>query len=303
MNLRHLHYFRVLAKREHYTQAAEELSIAQPSLSHAISELEKELGTFLFEKQGRNIRLTKYGRFFLDYVNSGLEQLEIGEKKLKQILSPTEGQIDVAFIYTLGANFVPNLLKAFTSKKDYEKFSFNLHQSTTKNILTLLKDQKTDLAFCSYVENEPDIEFIPIVQEELVLVVSNDHALADFDTINLKDTQNYPFIFFSKSSGIRPFIEKMFKKIDIHPNIICEVEEDHAMAGLVSINYGIAIMPKLKALQHYNVKVISIAEPLVQRFIYIASLKNHYLSPATQSFRNFTINYCNDFYLKYSKLI
>ena len=64
MNLNHLQYFRVLAKLEHYTQAAEQLSITQPSLSHAISTLEKELGTYLFEKQGRNVRLTKYGRVF-----------------------------------------------------------------------------------------------------------------------------------------------------------------------------------------------------------------------------------------------
>ncbi|MBQ4163525.1 MAG: LysR family transcriptional regulator, partial [Turicibacter sp.] len=62
MNLNHLHYFRVLANLEHYTKAAKQLSITQPSLSHAISLLEKDLGTQLFEKHGRNIRLTKNGR-------------------------------------------------------------------------------------------------------------------------------------------------------------------------------------------------------------------------------------------------
>ena len=55
MNLNHLHYFRVLAKTEHYTQAANQLDITQPSLSHAIAALEKDLGCYLFEKQGRNI--------------------------------------------------------------------------------------------------------------------------------------------------------------------------------------------------------------------------------------------------------
>ena len=70
MNLNHLSYFRVLAKLEHYTQAAEELSITQPSLSHAMSTLEKELGTYLFEKDGRNIKLTKYGKIYYEYVSS-----------------------------------------------------------------------------------------------------------------------------------------------------------------------------------------------------------------------------------------
>ena len=85
MNLRQLHYFRTLAKIEHYTQAAAQLSITQPSLSHAITELEKELGVFLFEKQGRNIRLTKYGKIFLTYVDSALCELEKGEKKIKKL--------------------------------------------------------------------------------------------------------------------------------------------------------------------------------------------------------------------------
>lgn len=64
MNLNQLHYFVTLAYMEHYTKAAKELSITQPSLSHAISMLEQELGTYLFEKQGRNVVLTKYGKVF-----------------------------------------------------------------------------------------------------------------------------------------------------------------------------------------------------------------------------------------------
>ena len=64
MNLNQLYYFSKLAEVEHYTKAAEALDISQPSLSHAIGSLEKELGTKLFEKQGRNVALTKYGRIF-----------------------------------------------------------------------------------------------------------------------------------------------------------------------------------------------------------------------------------------------
>ena len=65
MNLNQLQYFVTLAHMEHYTRAAEKLSITQPSLIHAISSLENELGTYLFEKKGRNVVLTKYGRLFM----------------------------------------------------------------------------------------------------------------------------------------------------------------------------------------------------------------------------------------------
>ncbi|MDP4105175.1 MAG: LysR family transcriptional regulator [Bacillota bacterium] len=297
MNLRQLQYFRELAKIEHITQAAEKLSITQPSLSHAISELEKELGTFLFEKQGRNIRLTKYGKYFLTYVDNALEELEKGQKNLRELTSPGHGRIDLAFIYTLGAEIVPNMIKAFVSNEEHKDISFSFHQGTTKSLISRLKEDRYDLAFCSFVENEPEIEFTPLVQQELVLVVPHDHPLATQDSIDLKDTASYPFIFYSKKSGLRPIIDGLFAKVNITPNMICEVVEDSAIAGLVSINYGIAVMPRITSLNFFNVKVLPISSPANYRFIYIASVKNRYLSPAASLFRNFAIQYANDFYL------
>lgn len=67
MNLRHLEFFVELAHTEHMAKAAENLGITQPSLSYAISSIEKELGVPLFEKDGRNIKLSKYGEIYLRY--------------------------------------------------------------------------------------------------------------------------------------------------------------------------------------------------------------------------------------------
>ena len=91
MNLNQLHYFSKLAKAEHYTKAAEELGISQPSLSHAIGSLEQELGTKLFEKQGRNVVLTKYGKIFREYVDETLRTLDAGVKKVRTLTGQTEG--------------------------------------------------------------------------------------------------------------------------------------------------------------------------------------------------------------------
>ena len=85
MNLNQLHYFAKLAEVEHYTKAAEELSISQPSLSHAVSALEKEIGTRLFEKQGRGVVLTKYGKIFKEYVDEAIHSLDTGVKKVQSM--------------------------------------------------------------------------------------------------------------------------------------------------------------------------------------------------------------------------
>lgn len=289
MNLNHLHYFRVLARLEHYTQAAKELSITQPSLSHAISTLEKDLGTYLFEKEGRNIRLTKYGRFFLQYVDNALNELEVGEKKLKTLTNPSLGVIDLGFIYTLGAHIMPNIIKDFLSNEMYKNISFSLFQGTTRNIITGLKSEKFDIGFCSFVENEPDIDFVPIFEEELVLIVSRNHELASLDSIDLKDVGEYPFVYFNKESGIRPLIDSLFEKVNVTPKIICEVEEDSAVLGLVSVDYGIAIIPNISLIKSFDVKVLHISNPIIRRYIYLASMKNKYISPSANQFRNYIL--------------
>jgi Transcriptional regulator len=281
---------------EHYTQAAEQLCITQPSLTYAISELEKELGTYLFEKQGRNIRLTKYGQFFLSYVDNALNELQKGEKKLRELVSPSHGSIDLAFIYTLGPHFVPTMIQSFFSNEANKNISFSFSQGNTKNIIQELKEEKFDLAFCSFVDNEPDIDFVPLSRQELVVIVPFNHPLAVYDCIDLKDTAPYPFVLFNKKSGIRPLIDSLFAKVGVTPQIICEVEEDSAVAGLVSVNYGIAILPRIWILQHFNVKILPIKNPTHERFIYLASIKNRYLSPAVHLFRDFAINYSKTHY-------
>lgn len=291
MNLKQLEYFRVLAGLEHVTLAAEKLSITQPNLTYAISELEKELGVYLFEKQGRNIRLTKYGRFFLNYVDRSLNELERGEKELKRLVNPSHGTIDLAFIYTLGPHFVPNMIKEFISDDANKNISFNFSQGNTKDIIKGLKEEKFDLAFCSLVEDEQNINFSPLVEQELVLITSKDHPLSKYDSIDLKETSDYPFVYYNKQSGIRPLIDSLFNEIGVTPKIICEVEEDSAAAGLVAINYGIAVVPKVWVLNHFDIKTIKITNPPHKRFIYMAYIKNKYLSPTVHLFKDFAVNY------------
>lgn len=303
MNLNHLSYFRVLAKLEHYTQAAEELSITQPSLSHAMSLLEKELGTYLFEKQGRNIKLTKYGKIFYEYVDRALSELEKGERKIRELTNVSTGTIELGYIYTLGPTFVPGLIKNFIKEESNKEIKFLFGQGTTKMLIEGLKAEKFDIVFCSKIENEPDIDFIPISNEELVVIVANEHPLAKKEEIDLKEIDNYPFIGFSEKSGIRGLINDLFKEVNINPNVVCEVEEDNAVAGLVEINYGVAIVPKISSLKYYNVKVLPIINPKHERYIYLATLKNRYITPSVGLFKKYSIDYGNEKYLKNKSVI
>lgn len=291
MNLNHLYYFYVLAQSEHYTHAASELNITQPSLSHAIHALEKELGIFLFEKQGRNIKLTKYGKLFYTYVEKGLHEIETGEKRMKDLSFQNSGWIDLGFIYTLGSHYVPHLIRDFLAVQDNKNIKFNLKQGNTTEILQGLKDEKYDVAFCSYVDNQPDINFLPIAQEEVVAIVSIHHPWATRDELDLRMIQDEPIVFYDKESGIRPLIERLFQEANVVPNIICEVEEDSAVIGLVDINYGIALVPDIAMLNNFSVKRLRITFPPHERYIYLATVKNRYLPPSVHTFSNFIIHH------------
>lgn len=290
MNLYHLRYFITLAHLEHYTKAAEQLLITQPSLSSAISSLEKELGVSLFEKNGRNVVLTKSGKMFFAAVEESLEILDSNINTLKSI-SNGEGIIDLAFLRTLGSDFVPDITSTFLQAYSEKEIKFHFYTGVTGDIIQGLKDGKYDIAFCSMIKEEHNIEFIPIAKQELVLIVPADHPLADKDTIDLIETIPYSQIFFTKKSGLRPIIDDLFKQIGQQPKIGYEVEEDQVIAGLVSKNFGIAVCPNMPILNSMDLKILQIATPNWERIFYLAVIKDRQLTPAVQKFKNFVIEH------------
>ncbi|MEE1312807.1 MAG: LysR family transcriptional regulator [Lachnospiraceae bacterium] len=290
MNLYHLRYFVTLAHWEHYTKAAAELSITQPSLSHAISSLEQELGVNLFEKEGRNVVLTKYGRLFLADVEKSMEILEAGVKTLKSI-GVGDGTIDLGFLRTLGTDVVPGLISGYCKEYADRNVHFNLNTGVTEDLLNGLKNKKYDLVLCSKLSKEPSIEFIPVAQQKLVLVVPTDHPLAMRNSITLAETLQYPQIIFSKRSGLRPIIDELFDAVGGYPEVVYEIKEDQVVAGFVSKGFGIAVVPDMPILDTMDIKKLEINSPNWQRNFYLAFLKDKYISPAAQTFKNYVIEH------------
>ena len=293
MNLYHLRYFVTLAHLEHYTKAAEILTITQPSLSHAISSLEKELGVKLFEKDGRNIVLTKCGQTFLTDIEQSLDTLDSSVKRLR-LAGRGEGRIDIGMLRTL-SDTVPKYVKDFLDIHPSKNIQFYFHTSTnlTSDIIRDLKDRRYDIAFCSRMENEPSIDFVPVDRQELVLIVPNGHPLADHDTIDLRETRPYPQICFSHHSGLRPVIDKLFEQCGGTPKADYFLEEEQAIAGLVSAGLGIAVVPRMSILHYMPVKMIEITEPAWERVIYMAILKNVYQAPVVQNLKAYIIENTN----------
>lgn len=293
MNFKQLYYFKRLSETEHYTEAASSLFITQPSLSHAIAELEKELGVSLFFRQGRNVRISESGKCFLPYVETALSALENGRERLKNNHLLCRENIRIGFIYTMGEYVIPQIINNYSQHFRHNDVTFSFKQGTSVALLQSLKADKVDMVICSRIGDDPDIEFIPVIEQELVVVTAKDHPLARLheSDVDLAETIHYPYVYFSESSGLRPFIDDIFHQQTLSPDIACYVEEDLAMAGLVSIGYGIAIMPRIAALTHYNLHILTIKNSLPPRYICLATIKTKMLSPAALRLKNFIITH------------
>lgn len=286
MNLSHLRYFVKLAQVRHYTKAAEQLCITQPSLSHAISQLEKELGVTLFEKGPRGTELTDFGRQFFASVNSSLNILDNGIETIKHG-AQGNGLIRIGCLRTLGTHYVPGIVADFKKAFPNRDLRFTFNTDLTRGLLEGLVEDTFDVVFASKPMNTAQFDITAIAKQDLVLIVPKNHPLAEKYIVDLRDTLAYPYIFFDSTSGLRPIISHMFAEIKGTPNIVYEVSEDQVIAGLVAKNFGIAVVPYMDILLQLDVKILPIAYPSYERKFYMIFNKNHYLAPVVQDFKKF----------------
>ena len=116
MDLRQLRYFLAVAGTQHMTRASEQLHVTQSTLSHQIRQMEQALGTPLFDRIGRGIRLTEAGEMFRGFAQRALTELESGVNALAELDSVLRGQLRVGVIHTINSSLVPPVISRFVAE-------------------------------------------------------------------------------------------------------------------------------------------------------------------------------------------
>lgn len=283
MNLSHLRYFVELARTQHYTRAAEHLFITQPSLSHAIGQLEEELGVTLFEKKGRNTELTSCGRQFLAFAQDTLDTLDRGVESMHRI-ARGEGLIRLGFLRILGIDFIPELVAGYLAANPGQDVRFTFDTGGTQALLDRLAAQQLDLVFSSRPAPELGLTAQVVGRQDLVVIVPQGHPLAEKGEVDLRDTLGYPYIYFAPQSGLRTVVDRLFQSVGGRPKVAYEVEEDQVIAGLVARNFGIAVVPRMEVLSHLKVAVLEIRSPAWERNFYMICNEQLYVPPVVRQF-------------------
>lgn len=216
MNLSQLYYFRKLAEVKHYTHAAEELFISQPTLSNSISQLEKELGIPLFKREGRTIKLTRYGAEFYEYATEALNALEKGIALAKEHAGSPTGSIDIGAIYTIQSDYLPALIKAY--RETYGRSAqVNVFQGLTLPLIEDLENDRYELAFTAYVPDKANLTFIPVLTQQLVAVVHRSDKLAWSKNLKLEDLLGREVITYPPNTPIGAEVAQLMKTHGITP--------------------------------------------------------------------------------------
>jgi DNA-binding transcriptional LysR family regulator len=277
MNLEHLRYFLVLSRLEHYGSAAEELSISQPGLSHAISALEQELGVPLFRKKGRNITLNQYGRMLQSDAEKIISLVDKCTDSFSNILTGG-GAFHLAGITRLASHLLPNLVRNY-QQEHQANTNFHFYTGNTPDILQGVRDGRYDMGFCFRSDWKQDIEALPYSKQQMSVIVKPDHPLAAHASVSLYDTLPYPQIIFSKQSALRSSMDEFFDQIHRYPKVAYEVEQDQLIAEMVSCDFGIAVMPKFPNIERHGLLAIPITEPHWENNFYMIRRKEDFHSP------------------------
>ncbi len=278
MNIEYLKYFSELAKIQHYGKAAKALNISQPGLSHAIKSLEEEYGVPLFQKEGRNVSLSHYGKELMKDVDEILgAYLRLEERAVG--LRTEEKTVRIGSVYPLALGTIPHMLKEFGAT-----FPFIIYNRMTPEIAEGLLDGKYDIGFCSDLLKSDEIEYYPIRDSYIAVVVPKGHPLENRERISLKETAGYPQIMFSKTSGFRTLQEQIFAEEGIKVKPVCAAEEIEVITGLVENGFGISVLPYMDIVRLHNVVTIPVKTSGWNSKFYIARRKYGIRSEQEEAF-------------------
>lgn len=285
MELQQLHYFRVVARTEHVTQAAEELSITQPALSRAMARLERDLGVALFDHRGRSVKLNRYGRAFRRHVERSLAALEEGRRELVDLSDRDSGVIAFGFAHALGTSIVPDLIARF--RRQHPRARFQLLQNASHIILEELEAGDVDLALVSPVPPTGErIETHELASEELFLTVPFEHRLAKRKSVRLAELRDDTFVCLREGYGLRSLTDRFCEQAGFEPRIAFEGEEIATLRSLVAVGLGVAIIPAAGGAGEASPPQLRITEPVCRRSIALLWEPGRYQPELVGGFRH-----------------
>ena len=279
MNYNYLRYFSVLAQVEHYTLAAARLGISQPSLSAAIHHLENELGDVrLFEKVGRNIRLTEEGRYFREKVDAALEELNTASMTLRDSKVSAPVLIRMGVVSGTLSGTVAREIAMYIRQND--RIRFHLTESSAEDLMDLVRQEKLDMAIVDTTNRDRSLHFRKLGQRDFYAALPEKHPLAKKDVLLPQELSHEPQIVFNQE--MQNTFEQWASGTPVEERVVCTVNTADAALDLVEAGVGVCVVPREAVTERNGVALIPLKN--WHQAMYMCILYDKWLEPPVWSF-------------------
>lgn len=293
MELRQLRYFVAVARRLHFTGAAEEIGVAQPALSQQIRLLERELGVTLLDRTGRRVHLTGAGAAFLTHAQRVLAEVAAAGAEMAEFAGLRRGRVTVGALPSLAERELPALLAGFYAR--FPDIELVMREENSEQLLALVEGAVVDLALVHLLDDgvaAAGIATEPLFTEELVAVVAPAHPLAGRTLIPLRELRGEAFILSKPGSVIRQTVLGACAAAGFVPRVAFESGGAATVRALAAEGLGVAILPRSAAEgDGAGVVAITLAGARLERTVALAWREGGHRSPAAAAFLAFARDY------------
>ncbi len=284
MNINQLKYIVTIANEQNISKAAEKLYISQPSLSQCIHNIEKELGTKLFDRTKTPLKITYAGEVYIEWAKKVLNSYNEINTKIADISGQTNIRLIIGISSYRSTCILPPVIKEF--KKIYSKCHIIIEEHPTPILHNMLDEDKIDLLIDTPHPDTTIYKSIPLINENILLEVPEDWHFKGKE-INLSDCADKPFIMLSKEQLLGQISRELCLKNNFEPNIALECHNIETAHAFVSQGLGAAFVPELfvkyrnQKTNFYKIKGFKID----RKFCVIYN-KKKYLPKASEDFIN-----------------
>lgn len=278
MILRYIHYFLAVAERGSFTRAAAALYVSQPALSQQIKLLEQTLGVRLFDRTGRTIRLTDAGFVFQQHARQALAALEAGARAVHDVEDLSRGHLRLGVTPTYTPWLIGPLMAAFWQR--YPGVTLSLSEATQEQMEQRLVNDELDIGLGFSGDHAAELVATPFLQESLVAVVSQTHALAQRPQIALERLAAEPLALLDRSFATRVDIDRQCRERAVSLKIAMESSTLGAIMETIRRAPLATILPDTLVHACDALCSLAIAPPLAVRTGVLLARKNSHHAAA-----------------------
>jgi LysR family transcriptional regulator, regulator of the ytmI operon len=245
MELRHLATFRAVLREGSFLGAARALGIAQPTVTLHVQELEEELGVSLFDRRGRRRPTTEAGGRFAERALPILDAMDALERSMAELRDGRSGWIRIGAIEPAASQRVTPLLGRL--RRERPGLRIRMDVSGTRGISRAVADGELDLGLCSAPPAELGLDFEPLFEEEMALLLPRGHRLASGKPVRAAALGGEPLLMSEQGCAYRGAVEAALGERGVRPQWALESGSAATLRAAVGSRLGIAILPRRSA--------------------------------------------------------